>query len=95
MEGNGVNKCKDKVIYWFKLFIKDNKEDPDYSKAKEYLHKLFIQVKASESCAFCGISKDENKLSSCTRCKSTYYCSKECQANHWKEGGHKNECKKV
>jgi MYND finger len=26
---------------------------------------------------------------------SVRYCSKECQENHWKEGGHRKECSKL
>ena len=29
----------------------------------------------------------------CGKCKIIYYCNFECQKRHWKEGGHKQECK--
>ena len=38
-------------------------------------------------CAYC-MGPAENK---CQRCLITYYCSKECQKAHWKEG-HKHNC---
>lgn len=31
----------------------------------------------------------------CSSCKGVYYCSKACQANHWKAGGHKKFCKSI
>lgn len=33
------------------------------------------------------------KLLRCARCNVAKYCSKECQAAHWKAGGHKDVCK--
>ncbi len=36
---------------------------------------------------------DENKFNVCSNCRHTKYCSKDCQIHHWKEGGHKEECK--
>ena len=33
-----------------------------------------------------------SKLTACTRCKVAWYCSKSCQKQHWKEGGHKADC---
>lgn len=29
----------------------------------------------------------------CGGCRCVRYCSKECQEEHWKEGGHKGVCK--
>lgn len=31
----------------------------------------------------------------CQRCKTHYYCSKEHQTAHWKEGGHKQACVRI
>ena len=33
-----------------------------------------------------------NKLFQCSRCKGVLYCSRACQLQHWKAGGHKNVC---
>ena len=30
----------------------------------------------------------------CARCLITFYCSKKCQKEHWKKGGHKEHCVK-
>jgi SAM-dependent MidA family methyltransferase len=35
-----------------------------------------------------------NNLKNCSRCKQVHYCSRECQAAHWKSG-HKENCAKV
>lgn len=45
----------------------------------------------SKSTAACNTClKTETKLLSCSRCKRTSYCSKECQKQDWKE--HKKDC---
>ena len=31
-------------------------------------------------------------MNKCRQCGRTRYCSRECQKQHWKEGGHKKEC---
>eukprot|EP00574_Skeletonema_japonicum_P014456 CAMPEP_0201732992 /NCGR_PEP_ID=MMETSP0593-20130828/30349_1 /ASSEMBLY_ACC=CAM_ASM_000672 /TAXON_ID=267983 /ORGANISM="Skeletonema japonicum, Strain CCMP2506" /LENGTH=455 /DNA_ID=CAMNT_0048226065 /DNA_START=8 /DNA_END=1375 /DNA_ORIENTATION=+ len=41
-------------------------------------------------CNQCG---NPNDLKACARCHSAFYCSRECQALHWK-AGHKKKCKK-
>ena len=41
----------------------------------------------TNSCAFC-MAPAKNK---CSRCQLVYYCDKECQKKHWKEG-HKYSC---
>ena len=43
----------------------------------------------TDLCASCGTSEAN---SSCSVCKVTRYCSRECQTSHWKE--HKPVCKK-
>jgi hypothetical protein len=44
-----------------------------------------------DKCDCCG--KQNIKLFSCARCKMTYYCSRECQKNNWKNG-HNEACRK-
>ena len=47
-------------------------------------------------CAWCGAKEGSIpgilKHHQCGRCKLTFYCSKNCQKRHWKEGGHKHNC---
>ena len=45
----------------------------------------------SSTCAACGVSGAKKD---CGRCKTTY-CSVACQTQHWKEGGHKDLCKRI
>ena len=45
----------------------------------------------SSTCAACGAS---GARKDCGRCKTTY-CSVACQTQHWKEGGHKDLCKRI
>jgi hypothetical protein len=41
-------------------------------------------------CDYCGKEFAGNLI--CTRCESTFYCSKECQRAAWKLSGHKQSC---
>ena len=47
-------------------------------------------------CAWCGATEGSIpgilRHKPCARCQITYYCSKDCQKRHWKEGGHKQNC---
>ena len=42
-------------------------------------------------CANCGARElpDGQTHMMCSRCKMTFYCSTQCQKQHWKAGGHK------
>lgn len=46
-------------------------------------------------CANCGIAAtnlpEDGSLKACIRCRSVWYCGKECQIDHWKDG-HKADC---
>jgi hypothetical protein len=39
--------------------------------------------------------KEQEQLLKCGACKKVFYCSKECQKIHWKQGGHREECSKL
>mmetsp|Transcript_338 Transcript_338/g.656 ORF Transcript_338/g.656 Transcript_338/m.656 type:complete len:161 (+) Transcript_338:37-519(+) len=47
---------------------------------------------AAHDCAHCGAEEGPKKHLHCSRCKITFYCSKDCQTIHWKKGGHKKFC---
>jgi hypothetical protein len=48
------------------------------------------------SCASCGVSRREvaANLGACKTCRRAYYCSKACQAAHWRTGGHRDLCRR-
>jgi Tfp pilus assembly protein PilF len=46
---------------------------------------------ARKPCGSCG--KLVGNTLQCSQCKSTCYCSLDCQKAHWKGGGHKHECR--
>ena len=44
-------------------------------------------------CANCSLPEQPGViLRPCSRCKLVRYCGTECQAQHWKKGGHKQNC---
>ena len=53
-------------------------------------------ARSIRDCAYCGAPEgsipDVHKHKLCERCRCTYYCSRACQRNHWKHGGHKQRC---
>ena len=54
-----------------------------------------LEAHMKKMCANCG--KEANTISvglkACVRCRSSWYCGKECQTEHWK-AGHKSDCVK-
>ena len=50
---------------------------------------------SGRKCANCGAIQcpDGAPLLDCSRCKKVAYCGRDCQAEHWKKGGHKKVCK--
>jgi MYND finger len=46
-------------------------------------------------CAGCPKVEPQSgpKFFVCSKCKVAFYCSRECQLQDWKKGGHKQECK--
>ena len=49
---------------------------------------------APKLCAHCGAAKSATvKLSKCSLCQAVRYCSADCQNAHWRQGGHKRQCK--
>lgn len=50
-------------------------------------------LETGPACSVC--SATEGKLKRCAGCFVAKYCSRECQVQHWKRGGHKEECKSL
>jgi hypothetical protein len=63
------------------------KDDNDLLKLTTWISDTTI-----ESCDYCHSNLVETKK--CSQCKTSRYCGKECQTNHWKQN-HKNNCKKI
>ncbi|XP_066280805.1 uncharacterized protein [Branchiostoma lanceolatum] len=56
--------------------------------------KVQVKKRKIRECGFCGkLSTPEQKFSKCGSCLHVYYCSRDCQKQHWKSG-HKNQCRK-
>ena len=55
---------------------------------------LLIKHNPCENCACYGWDQPEDKASvlKCSRCKQAFYCSKQCQLEHW-EKVHKKNCR--
>jgi len=51
--------------------------------------------RAKSNVGNCGNCGKEADLFVCSRCKTVGYCGKECQKQHWKSGGHKQNCKQL
>jgi hypothetical protein len=61
----------------------------------ERRREMGLPTKASQNpdipaCDACGKEFSANLI--CGACQSAFYCTKECQKNAWKYGGHKQEC---
>lgn len=73
---------------------------PGPSKCFSALQKMLDKVAAAEDgvsttqnyiCDNCGhVDQDKRQLQRCSRCKGTFYCSRECQVAHWPK--HKAAC---
>jgi hypothetical protein len=90
--GNGVAQSNDMSRKWWLEAALQGHED-----AIKHL-KIIDQQEGKTTptlpcCAACGTHKTTRRpLKNCTRCRTTQYCNRECQMNHWK-AGHKRECK--
>ena len=57
------------------------------------LPEMILKEKGKGKCAQCGISGGaEFKSYRCSRCKSVFYCGRQCQKRHWQT--HKATCRK-
>ncbi|NDE82144.1 MAG: hypothetical protein EB051_00805 [Chlamydiia bacterium] len=51
-------------------------------------------IPSVKCCKVCP-NPNQETLKSCSRCKSAWYCSRQCQQSDWKKGGHKFLCGQV
>ena len=74
------------ALFWHRQY--SSKTEPDANNPLVRLERV-IHV----HCAHCRAHLPEGKRSCCVECKAAYYCSRHCQANHWK-AGHRKDCVK-
>ncbi|KAK7006766.1 MYND-type domain-containing protein [Favolaschia claudopus] len=43
----------------------------------------------------CGLIEKKEEFRRCSQCLYAYYCSRECQKQDWKEGGHREACPSI
>ncbi|CAI2368363.1 unnamed protein product [Moneuplotes crassus] len=83
-------KCKDEQKKREEVQFK-----PEYFKQLEKMEeesKTQAERDAALKCSYCGCPEGSIKHKLCSACKKVYYCSAECQKQHWK-ATHKKECK--
>jgi MYND finger len=57
-----------------------------------------LSLRRVTQCSFAGCqsktveTRHSKRLHRCTGCSVAYYCSRECQKQDWKSGGHKQTC---
>ena len=54
--------------------------------------KAFVAVEECANCSAQTGHDDGGVLHKCSKCLLVLYCSRACQVQHWKEGGHKHFC---
>jgi len=93
--GDGVDQS-DKLAraWWIKAAVQD------HEKALKMLQLLDKYEGRTTPTILCCSTCDKPKtplrpLHPCKLCHTVQYCGRECQVNHWKEGGHRSECKKL
>jgi TPR repeat protein len=93
--GNGVDQSYELAReWWIKAAVQDNET------ALQNLQGLDKHEGRTTPtilcCSTCGKPKTPLRpLHPCKLCHTVQYCGRECQINHWKKGGHRNECKKL
>ena len=88
-----INEAKKELKYMFQAIYRTKdalkiikESDKGFTEFKDFLEL------SKSYCGGCG-AENKSKLLTCGRCKFIYYCNVNCQKKHWKEGGHKQECK--
>ena len=71
-----------KAISYFFIYKKNKSSIFEIIRARD------VKLLVAMPCANCFAPGDTLR---CSRCKSAFYCSRECQSAHWK-GGHKAKC---
>ena len=80
--GGRADRALPECLYWARRAVRHGNAD-----AASFVHQLEVN---SQCCA--GCTKEMHNLKRCQRCTAVSYCSKDCQKQHWKSGGHKVDC---
>jgi tetratricopeptide (TPR) repeat protein len=94
-KGDGVDQSNELAReWWIKAAVQDHEQ------ALQFLQRLDKQEGRTTPtilcCSTCGKPKTPLRpLHPCKLCHMVQYCGRECQVNHWKEGEHRKECKKL
>ena len=78
------------MFYVFNLLSFASIQYEKYNKMNSMMSSVFMKSSSSDECAVCG-TRNEN-MKRCSRCKSVFYCSRDCQVKHWSV--HKLTCVK-
>jgi TPR repeat protein len=95
IKGEGVDKSiKLAREWWIKAALQDHET------ALQQLQQLDKEEGRTTPtilcCSTCGKPKTPLRpLKPCKLCHTVQYCGRECQVNHWKQGGHRRACKKL
>jgi TPR repeat protein len=104
VNGHGVDQSFTKAKEWFTLAASQGNE-PGITALKA-LDEVEGRTTTPSStvnsntifCSYCNKPEPTNtKFNRCQRCRSVFYCNRECQLKHWtaKPNGHKKQCKKL
>lgn len=74
----------------------------ELQKAIDVSHEQMVKIAAirkrldpvyKTKCSYCSVPTGNKTPLTCSRCKLSYYCNRECQTNHWPE--HKKTCEPI
>jgi TPR repeat protein len=78
-----------KALFWLQKAKANGDKESD-----EQISWIDDAIKGKCSCCRKSQESMTTKLQRCSRCKSAYYCDRECLAKHWKMG-HKADCNSI
>ena len=95
IQGTGVAQSNDMARkWWLKAALQERENAIQNLKALDQQEGKTTPT--LPCCATCGTPKTTRRpLHACSQCHTTHYCNRDCQMKHWKEGGHKRNCKRL
>jgi hypothetical protein len=95
VRGEGVDQSNELArAWWIKAAVQDKEKAlQNLQGLDEYEGRTTPTILC---CSTCGKPKTPLRpLKPCKLCHTVQYCGRECQLHHWKQGGHRRECKKL